>query len=267
MARIGVDVGGTNTDLILETTERDSIGRRILSHKVPTTLEDQSIAVMRGILELCAKAGIGTEEVELIVHGTTVATNISIEHNGAEVGMLTTKGFRDILHIGRHKRPYNFSLQFDVPWQSAPLVRRRNRIAINERILPPHGQVETPLNEQEVREAAEVLKARGVQAVIIGFMYAFLDRSHELRAKAIVQEVMPDAFVCCSTDVVDVMREYERFSTTAMNAYVGPRTAHYLTHLATQLRDNGIHADLRIMQSNGGVATVESCCERPVCCR
>ena len=107
MARIGVDVGGTNTDLILETTERDSIGRRIFSHKVPTTLEDQSIAVMRGILELCAKAGIGAEEVDLIVHGTTVATNISIEHNGAEVGMLTTRGFRDILHIGRHKRPYN----------------------------------------------------------------------------------------------------------------------------------------------------------------
>lgn len=264
MARIGVDVGGTNTDLILETTERDSIGRRIFSHKVPTTLEDQSIAVMRGILELCAKAGIGAEEVDLIVHGTTVATNISIEHNGAEVGMLTTRGFRDILHIGRHKRPYNFSLQFDVPWQSTPLVRRRNRIAINERILPPHGQVETPLDEQEVREAAQLLKARGVQAVIIGFMYAFLDRSHELRAKAIVQKVMPEAFVCCSTDVVDVMREYERFSTTAMNAYVGPRTAHYLTHLASQLRENGIQADLRIMQSNGGVATVESCCERPV---
>jgi N-methylhydantoinase A len=264
MARIGVDVGGTNTDLILETTEQDSIGRHVFSHKVPTTIEDQSIAVMRGILELCAKARISPDEVQLIVHGTTVATNISIEHNGADVGMLTTKGFRDILHIGRHKRPYNFSLHFDVPWQSAPLVRRRNRIAINERVLPPHGQVETALDEAEVRQAALTLKSRGVEAVIIGFMYSFLNREHELRAKAIVKEVMPEAYVCCSCEVVDVMREYERFSTTAMNAYVGPRTSHYLTHLSTQLRDNGINAELRIMQSNGGVATVESCCERPV---
>ena len=264
MARIGVDVGGTNTDLILETTEQDSIGRHVFSLKVPTTIEDQSIAVMRGILELCAKAGISTDEVQLIVHGTTVATNISIEHNGADVGMLTTKGFRDILHIGRHKRPHNFSLHFDVPWQSAPLVRRRNRIAINERVLPPHGQVETVLDEAEVRQAALTLKSRGIEAVIIGFMYSFLNREHELRAKAIVKEVMPEAYVCCSCEVVDVMREYERFSTTAMNAYVGPRTSHYLTHLSTQLRDNGINAELRIMQSNGGVATVESCCERPV---
>lgn len=264
MARIGVDVGGTNTDLILETTEQDSIGRGVFQHKVPSSLEDQSIAVMRGIVELCAKAGISKDEVDLIVHGTTVATNISIEHDGAEVGMLTTKGFRDILHIGRHKRPYNFSLHFDVPWQSDPLVKRRNRIAINERVLPPYGAVETPLDENEVREAARLLKSRGVEAVIIGFLYSFLNREHELQAKRIVQEEMPEVYVCCSCEVVDVMREYERFSTTAMNAYVGPRTSFYLTHLSNQLRENGINAELRIMQSNGGVATVESCCDRPV---
>lgn len=264
MARIGVDVGGTNTDLILETTEKDSIGKGVFDHKVPSSLEDQSIAVMRGIVELCEKAGISKDEVDLIVHGTTVATNISIEHNGAEVGMLTTKGFRDILHIGRHKRPYNFSLHFDVPWQSDPLIKRRNRIAINERVLPPHGEIETALDEEEVREAARLLKSRGVEAVIIGFLYSFLNREHELQAKRIVQEEMPGVYVCCSSEVVDVMREYERFSTTAMNAYVGPRTSFYLTHLSNQLRENGIDAELRIMQSNGGVATVESCCERPV---
>lgn len=264
MARIGVDVGGTNTDLILETTEKDSIGKGVFDHKVPSSLEDQSIAVMRGIVELCEKAGISKDEVDLIVHGTTVATNISIEHNGAEVGMLTTKGFRDILHIGRHKRPYNFSLHFDVPWQSDPLIKRRNRIAINERVLPPHGKIETALDEEEVREAARLLKSRGVEAVIIGFLYSFLNREHELQAKRIVQEEMPGVYVCCSSEVVDVMREYERFSTTAMNAYVGPRTSFYLTHLSNQLRENGIDAELRIMQSNGGVATVESCCERPV---
>lgn len=264
MARIGVDVGGTNTDLILETTAKDSIGPGVFMHKVPSTTEDQSTGVLRGILELCDKVGIGKDEIDLIFHGTTVATNISIEHNGAEVGMLTTRGFRDILHIGRHKRPYNFSLHFDVPWQSAPLVKRRNRIPITERILPPTGKVDTPLHEREVWEAAELLRERGVEAVIIGFLFSFLNDSHEQRAKAIVREVMPDAYICCSSEVVDVMREFERFSTTAMNAYVGPKTAFYLNHLATKLHENGIHAELRIMQSNGGVSTVEACCERPV---
>ncbi len=124
MARIGVDVGGTNTDLVLECH------KGVFYHKLPTTLEDQSIGVIEGILTLCEQAGIRVEEVDTLLHGTTTATNITIEHNGAECGMLTTEGFRDILHIGRHKRPYNFSLHFDVPWQSRPLVRRRNRIPL-----------------------------------------------------------------------------------------------------------------------------------------
>ncbi len=264
MARIGVDVGGTNTDLILETTEHDSIGSGIFEHKVPSTTDDQSIGVIQGILALCKKANLPPAEVELIVHGTTVATNISIEHNGAEVGMLTTRGFRDILHIGRHKRPHNFSLQFDVPWQSRPLVKRRNRIPITERILPPDGRIEAQLDEQEVRQAAELLRDRGINSVIIGFLFSFLNNAHEQRAKEIVKEVMPDAHVCCSSEVVDVMREFERFSTAAMSAYIAPKTAYYLKRLVSRLQENGITAELRVMQSNGGVATVGQCIERPV---
>jgi N-methylhydantoinase A len=264
MARIGVDVGGTNTDIILETFSTDSVGAGTFRHKVPSTTQDQSIGVLKGVLEVCDKAGVQRNEVSTIVHGTTVATNISIEHNGAEVGMLTTKGFRDILHIGRHKRPHNFSLHFDVPWQSNPLVKRRNRIPISERILPPSGDVEVPLDEDEVRQAARKLKESGVKSVIIGFLFSFLNKDHELRAKEIVLEEMPDAYVCCSCEVVDAMREYERFSTTAMNAYVGPRTSLYLNNLERQLKENGIDADLRIIQSNGGLATVDSCCEKPV---
>lgn len=264
MARIGVDVGGTNTDIMLETSEKDSVGKGIYQHKVPSTPEDQSIAVMRGIAEICDKARLNQSEIDLIVHGTTVATNISIERNGAEVGMLTTKGFRDILHIGRHKRPHNFSLHFDVPWQSSPLVKRRNRIPISERILPPNGEVEVSLNEEEVRAAAEKLKENGVSAVVIGFLFSFLNREHEIRAKEIVQEVMPEAYVSCSCEVVDAMREFERFSTTAMNSYIGPKTSYYLRHLEGQLKEQGINADIRLMQSGGGVATVDSCCERPV---
>lgn len=264
MARIGVDVGGTNTDILLETFPSDSVGAGIFRHKVPSTIEDQSVGVLRGVLEVCEKAGIKGSEVSTIVHGTTVATNISIERNGAEVGMLTTRGFRDILHIGRHKRPHNFSLHFDVPWQSNPLVKRRYRIPISERILPPSGEVEVPLDEEEVRQAARKFKEAGIKSVIIGFLFSFLNKEHEVRAKEVILEEMPDAYVCCSCEIVDAMREYERFSTTAMNAYVGPKTSLYMTNLEWQLKENGINADLRIIQSNGGLATVDNCCEKPV---
>lgn len=262
MAKIGVDVGGTFTDLVLETGQGE--GHRVFVHKVPSTPEDQSIGVLQGIREISAMAGVGRDELRLVVHGTTVATNITLENNGASVGMLTTRGFRDILHIGRHKRPHNFSMQFDVPWQSHPLVQRRNRIPITERILPPDGRIDTPLAEAEVREAADLLKSRGVEAVIICFLFAFLKNDHEKRAREIIEKAMPEAFVCCSHEVVDVMREYERFSTTAMNAYVGPRTATYMRNLQRALRKEGYSAELRIMQSNGGIATVETCCEKPV---
>ncbi|MDY7116402.1 hydantoinase/oxoprolinase family protein [Halomonas sp. SSL-5] len=264
MARIGVDVGGTNTDIILETFPSDSVGAGTFRHKVPSTIQDQSIGVLQGVLEVCDKAGVKRSEVSTIVHGTTVATNISIEHNGAEVGMLTTKGFRDILHIGRHKRPHNFSLHFDVPWQSNPLVKRRYRIPISERILPPFGEVEVSLDEEEVRQAARKFKEAGIKSVVVGFLFSFLNKDHEVRAKEIVLEEIPDAYVCCSCEVVDAMREYERFSTAAMNSYVGPKTSLYLTNLERQLKENGVDADLRIIQSNGGLATVDSCCEKPV---
>mgnify|MGYP001193532581 CR=1 FL=1 len=253
MAKIGVDVGGTFTDLILEIEPE-----KVFVHKVPSTPADQSIGVLKGILEICEIGGISPSDVSLIVHGTTVATNITIEHNGAEVGMLTTRGFRDIIHIGRHKRPHNFSIQFDVPWQSKPLVKRRNRIPITERLLPPDGRIETPLAEDEVRAAVEKFKENGVEAVTICFLFSFLNDSHEKRAKEIVLEGMPDAYVCTSSEVVDVIREYERFSTTAMNAYVGPRTSRYLRNLAKSLQEKGIQAELRVMQSNGGIATVEN---------
>ncbi len=258
MARIGVDVGGTNTDLVLECAGG------VFYHKVPTTLKNQSIGVVQGVQGICAKAGIPTSEVETIVHGTTTATNITIEHNGADCGMITTEGFRDILHIGRHKRPYNFSLHFDVPWQSQPLVKRRNRISVAERILPPTGEVVTPLDEAAVRAACAVFKRRGINSVVIGFMFAFLNDAHEVRAKEIVLQEMPDAYVTLSSEVAKVMREYERFSTAAMNCYVGPKTAFYLRDLDSRLREAGVTSKLRIMQSNGGVSTVDACAKRPI---
>lgn len=263
MIRVGVDVGGTFTDLVLEVVDGPG-GQKVYTHKVPSTVADQSVGVVQGVVELCRIAGVQPGQIDALFHGTTVATNIVIERDGAEVGMITTKGFRDILHMGRHKRPHNFSLQFDVPWQSAPLIKRRNRIAVSERLMPPSGVVETPLDEDEVERAAELFAKRGLEAVVIGFLYSFLNNDHELRAKEIVRRVMPDAFVCASSEVVNTIREYERFSTAAMNAYIGPRTARYLDNLQRRLREAGVTAFVRIMQSNGGVTTVEQASRNPV---
>ena len=258
MARVGVDVGGTNTDLVLEAPHG------VFFHKVVSTPHDQSEGVLKGLLELCAMAGVSPSDIELLVHGTTVATNITIEHNGSEVGMITTRNFRDILHIGRHKRPHNFSLHFEVPWQNRPLVKRRNRIAVSERILPPDGSVETPLDEDEVLAAIRTFEKRGIKSVVIGFLFSFLNDAHERRAMDIVRREMPDAYVCCSSEVANVIREFERFSTAAMNAFIGPLTSTYLNNLQRALEESGFRSLLRIIQSNGGISTVEACSQRAV---
>ena len=263
MIRVGVDVGGTFTDIVLERS--GPRGRQsIFVHKVPSTPEDQSVGVVQGIVEVCKIADVAVADLDVVFHGTTIATNMVIERKGAEVGMITTRGFRDILHMARHKRPHNFSLQYDVPWQSMPLVKRRNRIVVDERLMPPTGEVETPLNEEQVRAAAELFKKRGLDSVIICFLFSFLNDVHEKKAKAIVENIMPKAFVCSSSEVVNVIREYERFSTAAMNAYIGPRTSLYLCRLEERLRQFGINAAVRIMQSNGGISTIENSSIRPV---
>ena len=265
MIRVGVDVGGTFTDIVLERTRAGSDGEQeVIVTKVPSTPHDQSEGVVAGILQVCSRARVDPGSIDVLFHGTTVATNMVIERNGAEVGMLTTRGFRDIMHMARHKRPHNFSLQFDVPWQSKPLVKRRNRIPITERISPPTGEIETPMQEDEVRAAAELFKTRGLESVFVGFLFAFLNDTHEKRAVEIIKDVIPDAFVCASSEVVNVIREYERFSSTAMNAYIGPKTNLYLRRLESRLHENGVSATVRIMQSNGGISTLDQSVKRPI---
>jgi len=263
MIRVGVDVGGTFTDIVLE---RSAAGgeRQVVVTKVSSTPHDQSEGVVEGILKVAALAGVEPGAIDAVFHGTTVATNMVIERTGARVGMITTRGFRDILHMARHKRPHNFSLQFDVPWQSKPLIRRRDRLPVTERIMPPTGEVAVPLSEDEVKQAAELFAKRGMDAIIIGFLFSFLNNEHELRAKEIIRSVLPDAFVCCSSEVVNTIREYERFSSTAMNAYIGPQTSAYLRKLEGRLREIGLGAHIRIMQSNGGISTVEKSSELPI---
>ena len=260
MKRIGVDVGGTHTDLVLV----DEASGRIHVNKVPTIAGDPARATVQGLHELARTAGVALDSVDYFMHGTTIATNIVVQHDGARCGMITTEGFRDILHIARSKRPSNFSLQLDLPWQTHPLVARRHRLPVPERVCGPHGEVLKPLDEDAVRRAARTLRARGVESIAVCFLFSYLNPEHERRAVEIVAEECPGVFVCASHEVMAQYREFERFATTALNAYVGPRTVGYVGKLEEALRENGLRCGLHLMQSNGGCATVAGVARRPV---
>jgi N-methylhydantoinase A len=260
MRVVGVDIGGTFTDFMLYDTE--SAGVQV--HKVRSTPDDPGRAMVSGLVELCGKAGIATADVDAVFHGTTIATNAVLEHRGAEAGMLTTKGFRDVVHIGRHQRPQHYSIMQDIPWQARPFVKRRHRHVVTERVVPPAGEVLEQLDESEVRAAARALKEAGVESVAICFLFSYLNPEHERRAAEIVAEEMPDAFVTFSADIFPQFREFERFTTACMNAFVGPATGRYLERLAGALADEGVPGKLHVMMSNGGVALADSAARKPV---
>jgi len=259
MYTVGIDVGGTHTDLVLLDTKTG----QIQVHKTPTTVEDPSKGAVLTLIEHIKRTGISPKDISYLMHGTTIATNIALEHGGAKTGLITTEGFRDILHMARHKRPQTFSLQLDLPWQKFPLVPRRWRHTVPERMAPP-GIVLKPLDEEAVRSATNILIAEGVEAIAICFIHSYLNPDHESRAKKIVQEMAPNIFVTTSYEVTPQYREYERFSTTALNAYVGPKTSKYLGTMSESLKTNGIKADLHLMQSSGGATTLQSAQLNPV---
>ncbi|MBV9800529.1 MAG: hydantoinase/oxoprolinase family protein [Solirubrobacterales bacterium] len=260
MKTVGVDIGGTFTDLMLHDSESGAVH----VHKVPSSPDQPDEAMVRGLAELCDRAGLRAAEIDAVFHATTVATNAVLEHDGALVGMLTTKGFRDIVHIGRHQRPQHYSVMQDIPWQALPFVRRRHRKLVNERIVPPAGEVLVPLDEREVRAAARELREEGVEAVAVCFLFSYLNPEHERRAASIVRDEMPEAFVTTSADIVPQFREFERFTTACMSAFVGPKTGLYLERLGSALERQGVRSDLHVMMSSGGLASVQSAAERPV---
>ena len=259
MKRLGVDVGGTFTDLIYVDDDGN-----VSVHKVPSTPADPSEATLQGALELCASAGIEQAELHQFFHGTTVATNIILEHKGAEVGLITTKGFRDILHIARHKKPLNWSNFQDLPWQKYPLVKRRYRMPVSERVTAPDGRVLAPLDEEEVRTAVRALRDEGVESIAVCFLFSFLNPDHERRAKEIVLEEFPEAFLSVRHEVLPQYREYEGFSTVCLNAYVGPKVSRYVRRLASEMAGRGFDAELHLMSSSGGVLTEQSATDKPV---
>ena len=256
-----MDIGGTFTDLVFWDDE----ARRRIIHKLASTPDDHSRAGLQGILELCQKAGVMLGDIDLILHGTTVATNTLLEGKGATVALITNEGFRDVLHIGRKSRPLNFAHNQDLPRQSRPLVERRFRFGVPGRISAPTGSEVVPLDEVAVVEIAKQLKAvHSMQAVAICCLHSYLNPQHEQRIEEIVREHCPDMFVSVSHDIVSLYREYERMSTTALNAYVGPGTSHYLSKLRDGLEEAGFGADLCLMTSAGGVIGVGEAAKRPV---
>ena len=260
MKLIGVDVGGTFTDVMYGDTESQDIA----VHKVPTTPDDPSLAVIQGMIEICQRFDVDRSAVDHVLHGTTIATNAVLEYKGAVTGLVTTEGYRDILHIGRHQRPQHYSIMQDVPWQDRPLVQRRHRKVVAERLTPPDGAVLTPLDEDAVRKVAQELRTDGVDAIAVCFLFAYINPMHEDRAAAIIREEYPDCFVTTSSAVSPQFREFERFTTAAMNAFIGPKVRTYVKELEGALSDNGFKADLHVMGSNGGVATGAMVSERPI---
>jgi len=257
---VGIDIGGTFTDLALYDSDREHVE----VHKVHSTPDDPGRALVSGIVELCRQANVAPRDLDGVLHGTTVATNAVLEHRGARTGMVTTEGVRDVVHIGRHQRPEPYSVMLDIPWQTRPFVERAHRLTVPERVAPPTGEVVTPLDEDAVRATARALRAAGVEAVAICFLFSYLNPAHEDRAAEILREEMPGAFVTTSVGITPQFREFERFTTTCMNAFIGPGTGNYLARLTHGLEQEGVTADLLVMRSNGGVASVAEAADRPV---
>ncbi len=260
MKTIGVDVGGTFTDFVY----CDMDTGQIATHKVSTTPDDPSRGVVQGIIELCRENRVAADDIDYVFHGTTTATNAVLEHRGARTGMITNEGFRDIIHIARHQRVEHYSIMQELPWQSRPLVRRRHRKVVGGRLVPPHGKELVPLDEAGVREAARAFKAEGIEAVAVCLLFSYLNPTHEDRVKAILAEELPGVFVTTSSSVSPQFREFERFTTASLSAFIGPKVRTYIVRLEEALRGVGLSGDLRIMASNGGVATPQMVGEKPV---
>ncbi len=260
MNLIGVDIGGTFTDIMLADTDSGST----FIHKVPTTPQDPSKGMMRGIIEICEQARISPGSINHVLHGTTTATNAMLENDGARTGMITTEGYRDIIHIGRHQRPQHFSIMQEIPWQDRPLVRRRHRKVVSERLVPPTGEVIQPLDETMTRQAVRDLKADGVESIAVCLLFSYLNPVHEERVREIIEEEYPGVFVTTSASIFPQFREFERFTTACINAFVGPKVHDYIANLESALRKENVEAKLHIMRSNGGIATSQSAREKPV---
>ena len=258
--RVGVDSGGTFTDVCLF----DEDDGRVEVWKVSSTPDDPSRGIAQGVEEgmrrVAPEAAQPGAPITYFGHGTTVATNALIQHRGVKTGLVTTDGFRDLLEIGRQKRPDLYDMQADKP---PTLVPRDLRFQVAESVRHD-GRIDAPLDEDAVRAAARALRAAEVKAIAVSFLYGFIRPEHEARAVAILREEMPDVFISAGHEIAPEFREFERLSTVVLNAYLGPVMRRYIERLTPRLRDLGMTATPHLTQSNGGVIGFGTAAAMPV---
>src|SRR5262245_16804874 len=243
--RVAVDIGGTFTDIVVFDEAESSL---TLAKTLSTPAE-----LARGVLEGLTKAAVRFDEVATLIHGSTVVVNAIIERKGAKTALITTKGFRDVYEIGRINRPESFNPRFR---KHRPLVPREDIFEVTERMLAD-ASVRTPFDEHEAREVARIVKEEGFEAVAVLFLHSYRAPEHEIRMCEILRETDPNLFLSASHELSREYREYERTSTVAANAYVGPQVNRYLGDLERRVRSDGFAGSLMIMQSNGGLSDVE----------
>ena len=253
---VGVDVGGTFTDFCLFNRATNEV----VVHKVPSTPEDPSRAILDGLAIAKRQHGIGSEDISHFAHGTTIATNALIQRTGGRVAMITTVGFRDLIEIGRQVRPHIYDLKIDAP---EPLVRRQLRFEIRERI-GPKGEVITPLTDEEIGRVVEMIASSDVDCCAVCLLFSFLNGDHERRIAAALQERVPKLYVSLSSEVQPEFREYERFSTTVLNSFLQPKVTGYLQGLKTSLAREMGRAAIGISQSAGGLMDINRASELPI---
>jgi N-methylhydantoinase A len=257
--RIGIDIGGTFTDLVLLREDG-----RFHVYKEDSTPDEPLLAITRGLAGLAQEAGTtGAEllqETEFLVHGQTMATNALIQRSGPVIGLLATQGHRDVMYLGRGGKPERFNIHLKKP---RDLVPRYLRLGIPERVGVDGSEV-LPLDEQAVRVAARQLGTQGVKAVAIAYLWSILDSSHEQRSAEIVREELPGIDVICSSDVLPEIREWERTSSTVLSAYIAPIISDYLRAFEHEMQAGGLPHPPLIMQVNGGCAAVPDLLVRPV---
>jgi N-methylhydantoinase A len=253
--RIGVDIGGTFTDLVLLHADG-----RVVTRKIPSSPDDHSRAIVEALADLLTELRLEPSSVRELVHGTTIATNAIVEQRGAPTGLLTTRGFRDTLEIGRLRYPRLYDLTWSKP---VPLVERRWRREVPER-LDREGRVVLPLDEPAAREAIGRLRDAGAESIAVCLLHSFVNPIHERRLGELIAEQAPGVAVALSSDVLPEIGEYERTSTTVINAYVQPVVGGYLRQLEARLAQLGISAPVLVMQSSGGIMSGRAASLRPI---
>ena len=252
--RLGVDIGGTFTDVVLE------VGKDQFSGKVLTTYAAPEDAIIDGLKQVCAKAEIDPSRIGQIIHGTTLATNALIERRGAKTALITTEGFRDVIEMRTESRFEQYDLNLKLP---EPLLPRQQRYTVKERVSAA-GEILIPLDPQEVEDLVDVIETAGFTSVAIGLLHAYVNDDHEVMIRDVLASKLPDVMVSLSSEVSPQMREYERFNTTVANAYIKPLMKSYLGRLEGCLADEGVSCPIFLMHSGGGIISLESAAEFPV---